>query len=50
MENLLKQSSNGKLYQLSPQQVNEYFVLQRERFEKTERLRNIMINDRDING
>lgn len=48
MENLLKQSPNGLLSQLPHRQVNEYLALEREKSEKTERLRDVMLNDRDI--
>jgi hypothetical protein len=49
MENLLKQSPNGQLSQLPHRKLNEYLSLELEKFEKTERLRNVMLNDRDIN-
>ena len=48
VENLLKQLPNGHLSQLPHRQVNEYLASEREKLEKTERLRNVMLNDRDI--
>lgn len=48
MENLLKQAPKGLISGLSHQQLTEYFALEREKSEKTQRLRDVMLNDRDI--
>ena len=48
IENLLIQSPNGHLSQLSDEQVDGYLALERDKSEKTERLRDVMLNDQDI--
>lgn len=48
MEFLLKQAPNGEWCLMNPQQIAQYSALKREQIEKTDQLRALMINDRDI--
>jgi hypothetical protein len=48
MDHMLKHAPGGKFWNMNPQQLNEYVLLDKEKCDKCDRLQAMMLNDRDI--